>query len=272
MMLERSFILPNHDFKKPNTKIPWKEFNLKVPPSQRPWPKDKKYISVNNFGFGGTNAHVVLGKAPFVAKSKAAKARSPDESAEPATSKLFIISANDKGSLATVIQKLVIYLEQRPEIFEIELLNNLAYTLGQRRSLLPWKVAIPAATSFDLIETLTAEKVIPCKQGDPLRIGFVFTGQGAQWFAMGRELFSKYPVYAAAIERADHCLRGLSAEWSLLEELSRDASNSNVSAAHISQPSCTAIQLALTDLLRTWGVQPVAVVGHSSGESRDHLF
>ncbi|KAH8671519.1 beta-ketoacyl synthase domain-containing protein [Xylariales sp. PMI_506] len=265
MMLERSFILPNHDFKKPNTKIPWKEWSMKVPPSQRPWPKGKKYISVNNFGFGGTNAHVVLGKAPFVAKLNA-KARSPNNSAEPAGKKIFIISANDKASLATVIQKLVVYLEQRPEIFEVELLNNLAYTLGQRKSLLPWRVAIPALTSFDLIETLTAGKVIPGKQLDSLRIGLIFTGQGAQWYAMGRELFNHYPVYAAAIERADHCLRRLGAGWSLLEELSRDADSSNISAAHISQPSCTAVQLALTDLLRTWGIQPEAVVGHSSGE------
>lgn len=266
MMLERSFILPNHDFKKPNTKIPWKEFNMKVAPSQRPWPKDKKYISVNNFGFGGTNAHVVLGKAPFVPKHKPAKTRSPGEAADPADRKLFVISANDKASLANVVKKLVIYLEQRPEIFEIELLKDLAYTLGQRRSLLPWKVAIPAATSFDLIETLTAERVIPCKQLDSLRIGFVFTGQGAQWWAMGRELFNHYPVYGAAIERADQCLRRLGADWSLKEELSKDADNSNVSAAHISQPSCTAVQLALVDLLRTWGIQPEAVVGHSSGE------
>lgn len=55
LSLERGFILPNHDFKKPNAKIPWKEWNLAVPKTQRPWPKGKKYISVNNFGFGGTN-------------------------------------------------------------------------------------------------------------------------------------------------------------------------------------------------------------------------
>lgn len=56
LMLERGFILPNHDFKIPNKKIPWKDWNLAVPKSQRPWPKGKKYVSVNNFGFGGTNA------------------------------------------------------------------------------------------------------------------------------------------------------------------------------------------------------------------------
>lgn len=55
LSLERGFILPNHDFKKPNPKIPWKDWHLAVPKTQRPWPKGKKYISVNNFGFGGTN-------------------------------------------------------------------------------------------------------------------------------------------------------------------------------------------------------------------------
>ncbi|CRK33824.1 hypothetical protein BN1708_019305, partial [Verticillium longisporum] len=79
-------------------------------------------------------------------------------------------------------------------------------------------------------------------------------------------LFEQYPIYAAAIARADDCLRAFGADWSLVEELNRDAKTSKVSEAHISQPSCTAVQLALTDLLTAWDIRPTAVVGHSSGE------
>ncbi|UQC84889.1 beta-ketoacyl synthase domain-containing protein [Colletotrichum lupini] len=268
MMLERGFLLPNHDFKKPNEKIPWKEWNMKVPATQRPFPKNKKYISVNNFGFGGTNAHVVLEKAPHTGAPKKDNKNlpPPDNKKAKSTKKIYVLSANDKNSVGAVMKNLVVYLEQRPEIFQNDLMDNIAYTLGSRRSMLPWRVAIPATDSFELIETLNSGKVIPGKETEPLRIGFVFTGQGAQWWGMGRELYGQYPIYTAAIDRADECLRKLGAEWSLVEELSKDQESSKVSEAHISQPACSAVQLALTDLLRTWGIRPAAVAGHSSGE------
>lgn len=291
MMLERGFLLPNHDFKEPNEKIPWKEWNLKVLKRQQPWPKSKKYISVNNFGFGGTNAHVVLGKAPSVQKPQPAKpsqATPPQENtsmlrlftnarpakvqepkpASPNNTKLFVMTANDKASLLAVMKKMVVYLEQRPEIFQKDLMENFAYTLGQRRSLLQWRAAIATDSSFDLIESINSDKIIPCKQSaEKPRLGFIFTGQGAQWHAMGRELYHQYPVYAAAIDRCNECLHQLGADWSLSQELlERDAKNTKVGEAHISQPSCTAVQLALVDLLRSWDIEPVAVVGHSSGE------
>lgn len=263
LMLERGFILPNYDFKYPNEKIPWKEWNLKVPVSQRPWPRNKKYISVNNFGFGGTNAHVVLEKVPFTQRGPKNDA---DLKNDNPGRKLFAITANDKNTLEAVMKSLVIYLEQRPEMFQKDLMADVAYTLGQRRSHLQWRVAIPALRSFDLIDAINSQKFSVGKEVDPLRIGFIFTGQGAQWYGMGRELYEQYPVFTKAIDYADECLRALGAPWSLVEELSKDEKTSAVGAAHISQPSCTAIQLALVDLMRSWGIRPTAVAGHSSGE------
>jgi acyl transferase domain-containing protein/NADPH:quinone reductase-like Zn-dependent oxidoreductase/NAD(P)-dependent dehydrogenase (short-subunit alcohol dehydrogenase family)/acyl carrier protein len=264
LMLERGFIPANYDFKHPNEKIPFAKWNLKVPTNQRPWPRNKKYISVNNFGFGGTNAHVVVEKAPFV-KRTAAHEVDPKKAFVHGR-KLLVLSANDKQSLEKLMKNTVVYLEQRPEMFQIDLMNNVAYTLCQRRSLLPWRVAIPAPTSFEFIEALNSGKVTPGKETEPLRIGFIYTGQGAQWHAMGRELYEQYPVFQNAIDTADTCLAALGAEWSLVEELGKDAKDSIVGQAHISQPACTAIQLALTDLLRSWGIRPTAVAGHSSGE------
>ncbi|KAL1843114.1 hypothetical protein VTJ49DRAFT_3061 [Mycothermus thermophilus] len=265
LMLERGFILPNYDFKHPNSKIPWKEWNLKVPTAQRPWPRGKKYISVNNFGFGGTNGHVVLEAAPL-RKQKAPVAG--DESPEKTRQgrKLYVMTANDKATLTQVLKNLVIYLEQRPEFFQKDLTTNLAYTLGQRRSHLQWRAAIPAMNTFELIEAINSEKFTPGKETEPLRIGFILTGQGAQWHAMGRELYDQYPVFTRSIQRADQCLFDNGADWSLIDELGRDAKSSRVNEAHISQPSCTAIQLALINLLRSWGIRPTAVAGHSSGE------
>lgn len=120
LMLERGFILPNHDFKTPNKKIPWKEWHMAVPKAQRPWPKGKKYISVNNFGFGGTNAHVVLEKAPFpMRRPSAARKQSvvsnSDHTEQAGMKRMFLLSGNDKKSLEAVMANLVVYLEQRPE-------------------------------------------------------------------------------------------------------------------------------------------------------------
>ncbi|KAE9375121.1 BcPKS8, polyketide synthase [Stipitochalara longipes BDJ] len=259
MMLERGFILPNYDFKKPNESIPFSKWNLKVPISQRPFPK-KRFASINNFGFGGTNAHVVMEKAPYFRRSE------EQEQSSFQSRKLFILCANDKDALQALMGKIGIYLEQRPEIFQNDLMSNLAYTLA-RGSRMQWRVAIPTESSFDLIQALNSGKVMPVR-GEPegLRIGFIFTGQGAQYYNMGRELYQQYPVYASTIDACDAYLASLGAPFSLLVEMNKDATESLINEAHISQPACTALQLALTDLLKSWGISPVAVAGHSSGE------
>ena len=183
---------------------------LQVPISQRPWPRPKRFASVNNFGFGGTNAHIVLERAPFFPETGSILV----ESAVQAR-KLYVLSANDKLALETMIKNLGIYLEQRPEVFQNDLMNNVAYTLGQRRSLMQWRIAIPSTSSLDLIEKLISGKISPAREIKPLRIGFVFTGQGAQWYAMGRELYDQYPVFASTIDRCDQCLTNWGVPYSL---------------------------------------------------------
>jgi acyl transferase domain-containing protein len=100
--------------------------------------------------------------------------------------KLFVLSANDKDALEALMGKIGIYLEQRPEIFQNDLMSNVAYTLG-RRSRMEWRVAISTTSSFDLIQALNSGKVMPVRgETEGLRIGFIFTGQGAQYYNMGR--------------------------------------------------------------------------------------
>jgi acyl transferase domain-containing protein len=134
--------------------------------------------------------------------------------------RLYVLSANDKSSLEKQMQDLKVYLEQRPEDFQNSLLPNLAYTLGQRRSVLSWKVAIPASSSNELIPSLAGTAVVPSRAVKEPRLGFVFTGQGAQWHAMGRELLDAYPVFASTMEKVDQCLADMGASFSLRGTLS----------------------------------------------------
>ena len=113
------------------------------------------------------------------------------------------------------MKNLGIYLEQRPEFFQNDLMSNVAYTLGQRRSLMQWRLGISATSSFELVQALNSGKISPSRETEPLRIGYVFTGQGAQWSAMGRELYDQYPIFASTIDECDRYLTSIGAPFSL---------------------------------------------------------
>ncbi|KAF7533432.1 hypothetical protein G7054_g7092 [Neopestalotiopsis clavispora] len=265
MMLQKNFILPNTNFESPNENIPLAQWNMKVPIVQRPWPANKKYISVNNFGFGGSNAHCILAAPPVIVKKAGGDGYS--QSNEPQQhQRLFTISASDETSAKKAMEQLTIFLEQHPEVFQKGLMRNLAYTLCQRRSHLPWRVAVTAKSASELAEALASSDIKPTRTSQAPKVAFVYTGQGAQWHAMGRELLGRYKVFSNVIHAADDCLKRLGADFSLLEELLRDKETSQVGKAHIAQPICSAVQLGLTELLKSWGITPFAVTGHSSGE------
>jgi acyl transferase domain-containing protein len=128
------------------------------------------------------------------------------------------LSANSEKSAKSQIKALGIYLEQRPEALELSLMGKIAYTLSQRRSFLPWRVAVSATTSSELIHKLANPDLRPVSSFYAPKIAFVFNGQGAQWHAMGRELIKSYPIFASTIEAADKCLRNFGAVWSLTGE------------------------------------------------------
>ena len=180
--------------------------------------------------------------------------------------RVYVFSANDRPSLDQEIAKIGSYAEERPLSFFPSLGDSLAFTLGQRRSVFPWKLAVVATNHVTMLQSLAAPGNTRMKSGNPPKIGFVFTGQGSQWATMGRELMHTYPVYALAIREADEVLLSLGAPWSLVDELEKPKPHSNIDRCNISQPACTALQIALVELLRSWGINPARVIGHSSGE------
>lgn len=139
------------------------------------------------------------------------------------------MSARDEQAALQMSSNLKEHLENLEADNEMKYLNNLAYTLSQRRSRFPWLAAHPARSLSDLIRSLDSDKMKPSKASERPKIGFVFTGQGAQWWAMGRELIDAYPVYRDCVLEAEQYLREFGCKWSLIgtEHFSRVLSPTN---------------------------------------------
>ncbi|TLS26121.1 hypothetical protein PpBr36_04786 [Pyricularia pennisetigena] len=145
-------------------------------------------------------------------------------------------------------------------------LDRLAYTLATRRSLMLWRqFATATSTSAGAArQSILASSCQATRSTGTWELGiaFIFTGQGAQYAGMGRGLL-QYPVFEQTLQRIDHVYHRLGCKWSLFDELSNDMT---INMPAYSQPLTTALQIALVDLLRAFGIVPKAVVGHSSGE------
>ena len=135
------------------------------------------------------------------------------KSTQPSDRKVLFLSANEEESLKKLAHNIADYIQKRkdPETFK-----NLIYTLGQRRSLLRYRLALATSGSQDLGAALITNKIRATRVTRTSRLCFVFTGQGAQWAGMGRELLSIYPVYEATFSAASTTIADLGAEWSLL--------------------------------------------------------
>lgn len=252
LALENRTIPPNIKFSSPNPNIPWESAKLQLPLDPTPWPQDRaERVSVNSFGIGGTNAHVIL--------ESAAHHNAETELDEgPETPQLLLYSANSQDSLEGVVKSHTEYLNKHPER-----IGDLAFTLSQRREHLPYRSF--AVSSKEQPGTVSAGT----KSTQRPKLVFVFTGQGAQWPQMGRDLLRNNSVFRATIKLLDETLKGLGAaapNWTIEAELRKPAKTSRLVEAELSQPLCTAIQVALVDALEAVGIEAEAVVGHSSGE------
>lgn len=179
--------------------------------------------------------------------------------------RLFLLpfSAHDKIALQRNI-------EAHGKVVDKYNLLDLSYTLGNRRTTHACKAftvashkTLPNAfTNVDSSFTFSEKK-----RGVPT-IGFIFTGQGAQWPRMGVELIEYSQCFRSSIRNLDRALGELNdgPDWSIEDVLFEDDATSSVHLAEFSQPLCTAVQIAIVDLLADWGIRPVVTVGHSSGE------
>lgn len=296
LCLEKGLIPPSVNYETPNPKLKLDEWRLKVATAMEPWPDSlvggPRRLSVNNFGYGGTNAHVIMESAdPWTSTPGLTLTHSTNGNGHvngngytngnhhtnnaTDNTKVLVLSARDERGCQQMVSDLKAYLEKHRSLgheASEQLLRHLSYTLGERRTLFQWVAAHQVRLEKDgtldaAIQVFDSPRFKPGRRPSSRpRIGMVFTGQGAQWYAMGRELLTSYPVFRRSIQEAEAHLRALGADWSLLEELHRDAKTTRVHATAISIPVCVALQIALVRLLEAWGITPTAVTSHSSGE------
>lgn len=178
--------------------------------------------------------------------------------------RLFILTAKSEASLRATSLNLASWL--RTHHPESAAFADLAYTLCSRRSQLTWRRTISAADSLQLEQALSEGFAAVKSVTSPTKSLFTFTGQGAQHYAMGRELLQVSTTFRDSLLASDRMLKGLSASWSIIDELQLGKSDSRINESRIAQPCVTALQIALVDLLHSLGIRPNAVIGHSSGE------
>ncbi|KAK0384632.1 hypothetical protein NLU13_8718 [Sarocladium strictum] len=269
LALEHGLIPPTINFSEPNPSIPLADWNMAIPTKLTPWPVvQRKRMSISGFGMGGTNAHLVL-EAPersHRSSSPTTKVTPPDD---VNLKRLFVFSSQDKAGFERLGRNLVDHIDSLgPVASRSDFLSNLSHTLGIVRAGLRWKSTCLAQSVTELREQLLggalAENAARTP-GAPPRIGYVFTGQGAQWARMGVELSQK-PIFRESIERSAEYLKSMGCDWDPITELLKGQETSRLSRPDISQPICTVLQIALANELHAMGVAPSRVTGHSSGE------
>jgi acyl transferase domain-containing protein/acyl-CoA synthetase (AMP-forming)/AMP-acid ligase II/acyl carrier protein len=250
-------------FQSPNPAIPFGELALRVQAAHEPWPRaqEPRTAGVSSFGFGGTNAHVVLEEAPALPAVDAAGEDPPV---------LLALSARAPGALAALAAATRDAL-RGPAAGTA---YDVARTAALRRAHHDHRLAVAGASAAELADGLdrfVAGEASPrvhagrrAAGGQP-RVAFVFTGQGSQWTGMARGLLASDAEFRAELERIDNLLAPL-AGWSVLSELAADEGASRIHETVVAQGTLFAVQVALASLWERWGIVPAAVAGHSVGE------
>lgn len=196
-------------------------------------PSGVRRASVNSFGYGGTNAHAILDgwdRRETISHCNSNEVQDGVDCDELSKSSIkanvasyqtdraraFVFTHRTKTGVIRVAQDVKDWMEGRPRTAELNLLDDLANTLGSHRTRFGWRLDVTAASREELLDALSPQHLEPRRALNDPRIGFIFTGQGAQWYAMGVELIDRYEAFRSILVSADTHFKGLGASWSLL--------------------------------------------------------
>nr|QPC57090.1 polyketide synthase-nonribosomal peptide synthetase [Tolypocladium sp. 49Y] len=282
LAMQNRTIPPNMHFNELNPAIEPLYKNLQIPTEASEWPEvpagSPLRVSVNSFGFGGTNAHVILESYQGEPSQELQNGIHEHAEDERFVGPLML-TANSRDSLVRSVQAHADHIRNNKQLD----LSDLTWTLQFRRTQFGNSRAFfSGATRQKLLSYMDAfvadnsgaassssPEPHSLVGGDSPAILGIFTGQGAQWPSMGRNLLQQSPLFRESIDRCEASLAALGPDapsWSLVEELLAEGDRSRIAEAAISQPLCTAVQVGLVDVLNASGIALRSVVGHSSGE------
>ncbi|KAL4960977.1 polyketide synthase [Aspergillus stella-maris] len=279
LCIQNGKIPPNLHFEKLNPKLEPYSSRLKVPIKLEEWPTlpqgVPRRVSVNSFGFGGTNSHAILESYEPSLHGTAKVLENGLTTAGPVAMP-FAFSAASERTLGVLLGRYKCYITENPHVDPL----SLSWSLMRKRSALKYRVALCAVTVDELKTKINDElalrkanassTVISRSDSERKFVLGIFTGQGAQWPEMGADLMSIFPQVRVWFEEMQKSLDKLPdnhrAHISLLDELAAPKAISRAQEAAVAQPLCTAVQIVLVNILSALGISFDAVIGHSSGE------
>ncbi|AGT08109.1 6-deoxyerythronolide-B synthase [Paracoccus aminophilus JCM 7686] len=276
--------VPSLHFTDPNPKIDFDGWALQVQTSDESWtkPRAARFCGVSSFGWGGTNAHVVLQGAPEEITSPPAAAAAASQQTMAGPPLLLGLSAHTAEALAQRRRHAADLIAQSADP------RDVAFTYTQRRQRLNRRFCAIGATAAELAEMLrsadlgdeaSSEALIAAAEeegtgehgpgarsaGDEARSVWVFPGHGSQWLRMGKPLYDREAVFRDSIDACAAALREF-VDWDLIAFLTEETSSDWLARVDVVQPALWAMQVSLSKLWESYGVTPAVVVGHSMGE------
>lgn len=259
---------PSLHFRTPNPSIDFQGLKLRVQTALEPFPQPDAppVVGVSSFGFGGTNAHVVLDEAP--------RQPAPPRYGQQLPLQLLCLSARTEPALRAMAVAMADQLERQPQLgFE-----DLCATANQCRSPMVKRLTCLAPDRGSLIQQLRSfaqgQEMPGLRHGQasrqPGKLAFLFTGQGSQAPGMAEGLYRAHPVFRDAVDRCTAILDPLLgqplAELIFPAEDRREQAAELLSQTRFTQPGLFVVGYALSQLWLSWGVRPDLLMGHSVGE------
>lgn len=264
LAMKHGYIPPQLHFTKPNPQIALDSIPAAIPVAGVPWlsgSSGRRLAGVSSFGFSGTNAHVVVEEAPEAGRE--------GKSGPERSLRILALSAKTEEALDRLADRYETFLGSAPETP----LADLCHTANTGRAHFGSRMGIVAASTAELREKLRSRRsgkangVFRGNAPSPPGVAFLFTGQGAQFAGMGRELYDTQPTFREALLRCGELLKD-QLDPPLLEAIypAENGDCGRVDQTAYTQPALFALEYALYSLWKSWGVEPNAVLGHSVGE------
>ena len=270
LMIKYGYFVPTINVQKLKPQLMIPERKMVVQVKHEPWKSENgnpRTAAISSYGYGGANAHAIL--------QEITQMPIPVLPKQDRANRVITLSARSREALKMMAMRFAEWIEMKPDDDEL-LTDNICYTLNNRRSLHSHRLGVTfrslkqAAASMKMFAKDTPGWQNFAAVGDtnmPVnKLVFLYGGQGTRWYGMAREIIQYEPKFRESIHKVDSILKTLGVSWCLMEELTKSENSSRIQENTVGQTALFALHYSMTELLKSWGISPAAVLGHSLGE------